>query len=129
MLYHGSKKLVSKLKRSQAWSPNSKPKGENLNAIYFTPDFALALAFAARPENEIKIDHKERVVYFRNPEKFDSEKDVYVYSIDPAKIPDEKKIWVDEWQIAVDLDEIEPDKVEKCRAGDIYQYYILGGKE
>ena len=126
--YHGSKKLVTALKRSQAWGPPGTPKEESLNMIYFTPDFAFALVSAARPEGITDVNHDERTVHFENPDKFDPEKEVYIYMVDPSKIPDDKKLWVDKWQVAVDIDEIKPDKVERHKAGEIYQYYSIVGE-
>jgi len=125
MWYHGSKKLVSVLKRQQAWGPPGTPEKESLNMIYFTPDFAFALVSAARPEGITEVNHNERTVHFENPDKFDPEKEVYVYIVDPSKIPDNKKIWIDKWQVAVDLDEIKPDKVEKHKSGEVSQYYSI----
>ena len=123
--YHGSKKLLSALKRKKAWGPPGTPKEESLNMIYLTPDFPFALVFAAGPKGVTEVNHNERTVHFENPDKFDSEQEVYVYLIDPSKIPEEKKIWIDEWQVAVDLDEVIPDKVEKHKAGEVSQYYKI----
>lgn len=117
MLYHGSKRLVPMLKRSQAWGPPGTPKKESLDMIYFTQDFAFALVSAARPEG-----------IFENPNKFEPEKEVCIYMVDPSKIPDDKKILVDEWQVAVDLDEIKPDKVERHKSGEVSQYYSIIGE-
>lgn len=121
--YHGSKKLFQKLKKQKAYGPPGTPAEESLEAIYLTPDFAFALACAARPPGATRIGHIDRTVRFDNPDKFDSEKDVYIYLVDPARIPDDKKIWVDKWQVAVTLDEIEPDKVEIHKSGEISKHY------
>ena len=128
MYYHGSRKLVPTLKRSQAWGPHGTPKEESLNRIYFTPDFAFALVSAARPEGITDVNHNERTIHFENPDRFDPEKEVYIYAVDPSKIPDDKKLWVDERQVAVDLDEIKPDKVERHKAGEISRYYRIMGE-
>jgi len=125
MLYHGSKALVPTLKRQKAWGPPGTPKAENLNMIYFTQDFAFALVSAARPEGITEVNHNERTVHFENPNKFEPEKEVYIYVVDPSKIPDDKKIWVDKWQVAVDLDEVTPVKVERHKAGEILNHYSI----
>lgn len=127
--YHGSKNLFPNLIRQKAWGPTGTPKKESLNMIYLTPDFAFALVSAARPEGITEVNHNERTVHFENPDKFDPDREVYIYFVDSSKIPDDKKIWIDKWQIAVDLDEIEPDKVETHKAGEVSQYYSIVGEE
>ena len=122
-LYHGSRFLQKKLKRQQAYAPAGRPSQEGLNAIYLTPDFAFALVSGARPEGITEVNHNDRTIHFENPDKFDFNMDVYIYVVDPSQIPDDKKIQIDNWQIAVDLDEIEPLKVERHKAGEVFQYY------
>lgn len=129
MFYHGSNSLFGTLKRRQAWGPPGTPKEESLNVIYLSPDPAFALAIAATPEGINTINHKERTIQFENPEKFDPEKIVYVYLVDEAKIPESKMIRIDDWQIAVDVEEIIPDKVEFHKAGEILQHYSFEGGE
>ena len=121
-LYHGSKKRLSKLTRQQAWGPPGTPKEESLDMIYLTPDFAFALVSGARPEGITEVNHKERTVHFENPEKFDPEKEVYIYIVDSSKIPSDKQKQIEN-QVVVDLDEIVPDKVEVHKASEVYQYY------
>jgi hypothetical protein len=125
MLYHGSEKRFDVLKRHQARGPSGTPAGESLNTIYFTPDFAFAFVTAAGPEGVNEVNHDEKTVRFENPRKFNPEKEVYIYVVDPSMIPNEKKILIDPWQVAVDLDEIIPAKVETHKAGEISQYYII----
>jgi len=125
MWYHGSDKKFDVLKRHQAWGPPGTPAQESLNVIYLTPDFAFALSCGATPEGINEVNHGEKTIRFENPEKFDPEKEVYVYVIDPSRIPDEKKIPIDPWQVAVDLDEITPDKVETHKSSEISQYYSI----
>jgi len=79
----------------------------------------------ASPEGINEVNHGEKTVRLENPEKFDPEKEVYVYVIDPSKIPDEKKILVDQFQVAVDLDEVVPDRVEIHKAGELLQCYSI----
>jgi len=125
MWYHGSKKLFPVLKRKKArGAPADKPL-ENLSAIYFTPDYPFALALAARTRGCTRISWSAKTIQFGNPEEFDPEEEVYIYIIDPSKIPEKNKIWVDEKQVAVDLDEIEPEKVERHKAGEVSQHYSI----
>ena len=124
-LYHGSAKKFSKLKRQQAFSPAGRPPEEGRNAIYLTPDFAFALISGARPEGITEVNHNARTVRFENPEKFDQRRKVYIYFINPFKIPKDKIIWIDERQVAVDLDEIEPDRVEIHYAIEVVKYYKI----
>ena len=128
-LYHGSRFLQKKLKRQQAYAPAGRPSEEGLNAIYLTQDFAFALVSGARPEGITEVNHDDRTVHFENQDKFDSNMDVYIYVVDSSQIPEDKKIQVvingkiDNTQIAVDLDEIEPLRVERHKAGEVFQYY------
>ena len=130
-LYHGSRFLQKKLSRKQAYAPAGRPSQEGLNAIYLSPDFAFALVSGARPEGVTKVDHNNRTVHFENQEKFDPNMDVYIYVVDSSQIPDDKIIHVvingkiDNSQIAVDLDEIEPLKVERHKAGEVFQHYKI----
>jgi hypothetical protein len=125
MWYHGSKVLVPVLERRKAWAPPGTLKAERLSAIYFTPDFPFALLSAVRCQGITLVDHDNRVAYFENLDKFDPQKEVYVYLIDPSRIPDDRKIWIGERQIAVLMDRIEPDEVRRYKAGEILQYYRL----
>jgi len=124
-LYHGSAKKFSKLKRQQAFAPAGRPSEERRNAIYLTKDFAFALISGASPLDQItEVNHRERTVHFENPEKFNPEQTVYIYIVDSTKIPVDKQEWIDDnRQVVVDLDEIEPDRVEDHKASEIYQYY------
>lgn len=124
-LYHGSEKLLSKLTRQQAFAPSGEPSEEGLNAIYLTPDFAFALVSGARPEGITEVNHEKRTVRFENPDKFDLKRKVYVYFVNPFKIPKDKIIWIDERQVAIDLDEIEPDRVETHKAIEVFKYYEI----
>ena len=125
MLYHGSKKFFKKLKRRKAWGPSGTPKEESLNMIYLTPQFAFALVSAVRPLGKTEVNHNERTVRFENLDLFEPEEEVYIYVIDSAKIPGNKKTWIDEWQVAVNLDEIKPERVETHKAGEISDWYTI----
>ena len=128
-LYHGSKQLFSKLRKRKAHAPPGRPPEEALEAIYLTPDFLFALACAARPPGTSNIDMTKRLISFDNPDQFEPEETVYVYFVDPTKISDDKKIYIDPWQLAVTEDEIIPDKVETYKSADLWKYYCLVDKE
>ena len=122
-LYHGSKNSFSKLKKRKAHAPPGKPPEEALEAIYLTPDFLFALACAARPPGTSNIDLTKRLIAFDNPDQFKPDETVYIYFVDPTKISEDKKIYIDPWQIAVMLDEIIPDKVETYKADELWKHY------
>lgn len=126
-LYHGSKEKFEVLERNQAQSPNVKvPNDELLNAIYLTPDYDFAIAMCAPPEGHNEIDDDNKKIILENPEKFDTESDIYIYSIESDKIPQENLKRVDKLQYAVvDTPEIKPDLVEHLKAGEILKYYEL----
>lgn len=48
---------------------------------------------------------------------------IYIYLVDPARIPDGMKVWIDEWQVAVTMDEIKPDKVEIYKSSEVFKYF------
>ena len=123
--YHGSKKSLSVLKKQQARTLPGRPAEEALEAIYFTPDFAFALACAARPPGTTEMDLENRTIRFGNPDKFEPDESVYIYLVDPAKIPDSRTVWIDQWQVAVTMDAIRPDKVEIHRSSEVFKYYRL----
>lgn len=74
------------------------------------------------------MDLTKRLISFDNPDQFDPDETVYIYYVDLEKISDDKKIYIDPWQIAVTEDEITPDKVETYKAGDLWKYYRLVDK-
>ncbi len=122
-LYHGSKQLFEKLKKQKAQAPPGRPPEEALDAIYLTPDFLFALACAARPPGTSNIDLTERTICFKNPDQFEPEETIYIYFVDPTKISEDKKIYIDPWQVAVIEDEITPDKVKTYKSGDLLKHY------
>ncbi len=122
-LYHGSKQLFPKLKKRKALAPPGRPPEEALEAIYLTPDFLFALACAARPPGTSNIDLTKRTICFQYPEQFEPNETIYIYFVDPTKISEEKKIYIDSFQIAVTEDEIIPNKIETYKSGDLLNYY------
>ncbi|MCY4403216.1 MAG: right-handed parallel beta-helix repeat-containing protein [Candidatus Poribacteria bacterium] len=122
-LYHGSKQLLPKLKKRQALAPPGRPPEEALEAIYLTPDFLFALACAARPPGTSKIDLTERTISFDKPDQFQPDEPIYIYYVDSTKISEDKKIYIDPYQVAVTEDEITPEKVETYQSSDLLKHY------
>ena len=127
-LYHGSKQSFPTLRKRKALAPPGRPAEEALEAIYLTPDFLFALACAARPPGTSNIDLTERIISFESPDQFDPNETIYIYFVDPTKIPEEKKIYIDPWQVAVITDEITPDKVETYKSGELLKHYRVTDK-
>ncbi|RKU29962.1 hypothetical protein C6497_05155 [Candidatus Poribacteria bacterium] len=122
-LYHGSKQSFKKLIKQKAIAPPGRPPEEALDAIYLTPDFLFALACAARPPGTSNIDLVRRIISFQYPDQFNPDETIYIYFVDPIGIPEEKKIHIDPWQIAVIEDEITPAKIETYKSGDLLKHY------
>ena len=101
LLYHGSKNRLDVLTPQQAAAGEGVevPEGELLNAIYLTPDIGFAVACAARPEGvtHINDDHS---IEFENPEGFNPDQDIFIYTVDTNDLPKESITEVDERQIA-----------------------------
>ena len=93
--------------------------------IYLTPNFAFAMHCASAPEGNNEVNHNEKTVRFENLGKFNPEEKGYIYVVDPSRIPEGKMKFIDPWQVAVDLDEITPDKVETHKAGELLQHYSI----
>ena len=128
-LYHGSKESFPKLKKRKAHAPPGRPPEEALEAIYLTPDFLFALFCAAGPPGTNKMGwiepDQERVVSFENSDQFKPDETIYIYLVDPRKISEDKKIYIDPLQIAVTEDEITPDKIETYKSADLLKHYRL----
>ena len=124
-LYHGSKESFPKLKKRKAHAPPGRPPEEALEAIYLTPDFLFALACAARPPGTSNIDLIKRTISFENPDQFAPDETIYIYFVDPEKISEDQKIYIDPWQVAVTEDEITPDKVETYKSADLLKHYCV----
>lgn len=123
--YHGSRMYLKKIERQWAThTPGSKPE-EALDCIYVTKYWDLALFFAARPNGGTTVNYKEKTVKFQHPENFNGEKDAYIYSIDISAVPPDKIIPIDDLQIALDIDAIDPIKIEKYNARKIWNYFTL----
>ena len=124
--YHGSKRRHDVLARQQAMAPEGRPAGEALNAIYLTPSFVFALACGARPPGLTELDLEARTIRFSDPTAFDADQTVYIHLVDPGRIPAEAMVRVDDWQFAVTLDEIVPDRIDVHRAGELGVWFEIG---
>jgi len=81
------------------------------------------LACAARPPGTSNIDLVRRIISFQYPDQFNPDETIYIYFVDPEVIPEEKKVHIDPWQIAVTEDEITPVKIETYKSGDLLKHY------
>ncbi len=121
LLYHGSKKLLSRLSPRQAWASEGRPAGESLKAVYLSPSFPFALACAVRPEGVTEIG--DDGISFENPASFDPEVEVFVCVVDNTSIKGNVVV-VDDNQTAV-FEEVFPVRVERHKAGEVFRYYRL----
>lgn len=135
LLYHGSKEKFEKLipQQAQAGEGIEVPKDELQKAIYLTPDYAFAVACAARPDGWSAIDHENGKIEFEKPEKFNPDQDIYIYWVKSENIPtdklrrvkDEKGEVIENQLVALDIDELTPDMVEHKKASEIEKYFEL----
>ncbi len=132
VLYHGSKQRLDSLTKQQASAPWFRPGPEHLNAIYLTPSIELALTFGARPPGQTDIDHEAKTIRFENPDAFDPDEKVYIYGFNGNKILDllsksqdswKLKVFDNEKQVAINLSELTPDRVDETTANMIFNYF------
>jgi len=108
---------------------------ETQNAIYLARSLLDALFYAIRRGSvgdDSKINHKKRIVYFEGLDKFDPEAEISINVVDPSVIPLEPKggeykirLYSDEYQLIINMDEIKPLRVETHKAGEFFQYFKL----
>lgn len=128
LLYHGSKSRLDVLTPQQASVGEGveMPEGELLNAIYLTPDLGFAVACAARPDGVTHINDDDRTIEFENPELFNPEQEIFIYTIDTNDLPKEAIREIDERQVAIEgVLELKPSAVQEMRAGEVEKYYEL----
>ena len=128
VLYHGSSKKFSVLKKSQATKGECMdvPKDELLDAIYLTPDLGFAIAIAAMPDGGAEIDDNEHTIRFEHGEQFDPEKPIFIYEIDVDDIPKQYLKKVDSLQYAVlGMDELPAKRMQEMKAEIVTRYYKL----
>jgi hypothetical protein len=128
ILYHGSRHKLDRLEKRQAGAPDNTmvPPDELLDAIYFTPDYAFAVACAARPDGVTQIDGEKKEIIFEHPELFDPEQEIFIYQVDSEKIPGENLKQIDGHQYTVvGLAELSPESIEYKKAGDVLNYYKI----
>jgi len=126
LLYHGSKTKIESIEKRQARAKLGVdvPEDELQNAIYFTPSRETAIAMASRPEGLTKINDNE--IWFENPEKFNPDLDIYIYTIDSDKIDSSfLKQCEDENQFVYLGDNLMPENTEKLKAIEVAKYFKL----
>lgn len=126
-LYHGSKNKIEYLEKRQAQKGSvDVPRDELLDAIYLTPDYGFAVAMAARPNGESKIDDIEHKITFEKPELFNPEENVFIYTIDSEAFPTENIKHVDDLQYAIiGINRISFSSSEIIKARKLLDYYEL----
>lgn len=135
MLFHGNDRPFKTLKRRQLTTSPDKDKGEKewkrRNAIYLSYSFPFALFFAAKPSSGMNMmSIRKGIVYFEKLDEFDPEKDVYIHVVDISDIPPEKRKWVNEYELEVQLDKIKPVRIETHKAGEIFEHFqVIKDKE
>ena len=108
------------------------PREELQDAIYLTPDYEYAVAMAVKPGGVTEIDNEAKTIEFENPEDFDPERNIYIYTIDSDDIPEEhlKKVRdergeFDGLQYAALISKIIPKLKENKKAREVMRYYKL----
>ncbi len=135
MLFHGSKCSFPILKRRQLTTSPDKDRREieykRRDSIYLTHSLAFALFFAAKPSSGMNMmSIRKGIVYFEKLDEFDPKRDIYIHIIDISDIPPEKRKWVSEYELAVQLDEIKPVRIEIHKAGEVFEHFeVIRDKE
>ncbi len=135
LLYHGAARPFKTLRRNQLTkSPNTDRKEKEWKrrtAIYLTHSLAFALFFAAKPSSGMNMmSIRKGIVYFEKLDEFDPKRDIYIHIIDISDIPPEKRKWVSEYELAVQLDEIKPVRIEIHKAGEVFEHFeVIRDKE
>ncbi len=126
-LYHGSPRSFETIKKSQAQKGQVEvPEDELLNGIYLSPNYSFALAIGAMPDGAAHINDAKKEIEFEHPEKFDPDKEVFVYEIDSDKIPQELLKTIDENQVVVmGTNELKPDLVHRTTAREVLSFYRI----
>ena len=126
-LYHASKHRFDVIKRSQAKHEAAEefgvPEAELQNKIYLTPSVGFAIAMAAGPNGMTSL--RDGTISFENADEFDPERPVYVYEVESDDIGAELIEQIDDDQVAVDLDELQPTHVQEFKAKDVFEHYEL----
>lgn len=128
ILYHGSRHRIDRLEARQAQAADglTVPEGELLKAIYFTPDRGFAIAMGARPDGRTDINDEGHKISFENPDLFDPEQEIFLYSIDTESLPGGRIEQIDERQYAVlGVESITPTEIEELQAKEVEKYYEL----
>lgn len=126
-LYHGSKTEIKYLEKRQAQQGSvDVPRDELLDAIYLTPDYGFAVAVAARPDGETKIDDIKHRITFEKPKLFNPDENLFIYTVDSEEFPIENIKHVDDLQYAVfGINRISFTSSEMIKARKLLDYYEL----
>ena len=107
----------------------SVPQDELLNGIYLTPDLGFAIAIASMPNGVANIDEEKKTIEFENPDLFDPQKEIFIYSFDSEKIPGNIKRVDEQQYVVLDADEIIPESSISYLAKEVSKYYRIVGAE
>ena len=127
-VFHGSPSPdLTTLERRQANVGEHLPEQETRNAIYLTTDIGFALLAGGRPRGEgggvyQPEGAKENQLAFKDPSKFESEKEVFIYEWDISELP-EGSYEVYEHQVIVDLDELKAHEPTMHLAKEMLEHY------
>ncbi len=127
-LYHGSKEHVTYIKSNEARKGSEDVHGNELHeGIYLSPDYGFAVAMAIVPEKgETEFNERTKTITLENPELFNPEEDIYVYTVYQEDVPADKLVHVDEEQyVVVDTKDIKPYTTEKLTSRDVLKYYTI----
>ena len=118
-------KKFAVIKRSQATVSDGVvvPESELQNKIYCTPDLSFALAMAAGPSGITRLDNG--TISFENESEFNPEQVIYVYEIDTEQLPEQLVEFVDDEQVAIDMDELVPVAMHEHLAKEVFDHYHL----
>ena len=124
-LFHASKHKFDVLKRQQVVGPGEVevPASELQNKIYLTPSLGFALAMAAGPDGMTSLVDGQ--ISFENYDQFDPERTVYIYEVDSVSIDPALLEHIDADQVAVNMDELQPDAVHEYKSHAVFDYYHL----
>jgi hypothetical protein len=127
-IYHGSPSGdLNALERRQSNTGNDLPEQETRDAIYLTTDLGFALLAGGRPRGEGGGVYKpengsENQMAFRDPSKFDQNKEVFIYEWDIEELP-EGSYEMFGHQVIVNLSELKTHEPTVYPAEKVFEYY------
>ena len=128
-LYHGSKYDGEKIESRQAAKAEDLvgvPEEELQNGIYMSPDYGFAFSMGARPRGQTAVGNDDKTISFENPELFNPDENVFLYTFDSDKIPAENLECIDNLHYIVkEKNKLTPVTKETLKAGELFKYYKL----